>query len=298
MVGGDGASVTEMQTPFGGGKTHALLSLYHLIKSPKESLAVPGVKEALGDVSIPGNARVLVFDGQEYGAEPWAKENGAKICIAHTSTGQTAEINKRERVTGNETFFLETCPHYLCLTQDKLKGPEGALFTMNPPLRSPEDNKRLWRAVLDGEIDILSTDHCPYLRQYKLGKDYLTVPCGVDGVQTRMIYLFSEGVIKRNLPIIDFVKMTSANAAKFYNLYPQKGIIRRGSDADLTIIDPDARWTWDASSIAGATDYSVLDGLELTGKIVCVVKGGKAVMTDAAVTAEKGGGRFLSTVKA
>lgn len=79
MAGGDGASVTEMQTPFGGGKTHALLSLYHLIKSPAESLAVPGVREALGDVQIPPNAKVLVFDGHEYGSEPWTKQNGATV---------------------------------------------------------------------------------------------------------------------------------------------------------------------------------------------------------------------------
>lgn len=222
-----------------------------------------------------------------------AKERGVKICIAHTSAGQTADIHKREREQGNENFLLETCPHYLQLTREKLEGPEGALYTMNPPLRGSEDNERLWKAVLQGDIAILSTDHCPYLRRYKYGHDFLNVPCGVDGVQTRVNYLFSEGVIRRHLPVTEFANLIATNAAKFYHLYPQKGVIAKGSDADLILIDPSAVWTWSTDSIAGETDYSVLDGLELTGKITCVIKGGKVAARDGTVIAEKGSGRFL-----
>jgi dihydropyrimidinase len=222
-----------------------------------------------------------------------AKESGVSICIAHTSAGGTADIRKREHLAGNDRFILETCPHYLYLTRDKLSGSRGALFTMNPPLRGGEDNERLWQAVLEGDISILSTDHCPYLKQYKTGKTFLTVPCGVDGVQTRMLFLFSEGVKKRNLPLEEFVKITSTNAALFYKLYPKKGVIRKGSDADLVIIDPDAEWIWDASSIAGATDYSVLDGLRLTGKISQVIKGGNTAVKDGVVVAQKGSGKFI-----
>jgi dihydropyrimidinase len=226
-----------------------------------------------------------------------AEENGVFICIAHTSAAETADIRKRERLRGNEKFILETCPHYLALTREKLRGPEGALFTMNPPLRGAEDNKRLWQAVLDGDIAILSTDHCPYLRQHKTGKTFLTVPCGVDGVQTRMNYLYSEGVAKRNLPLTEFVRITSTNAAKFYKLYPRKGVIRKGSDADLAIIDPDAGWTWDAASIAGATDYSVFGGLEFRGKIAAVIKGGNVAFKAGGMPLlQKGSGKFVSPV--
>jgi dihydropyrimidinase len=223
-----------------------------------------------------------------------AKESGTPVCIAHTSAAETADVRKRERLAGYGKFILETCPHYLYLTRDKLRGPQGALFTMNPPLRDGEDNERLWQAVLEGDISILSTDHCPYLKQYKMGKTFLTVPCGVDGVQTRMLFLFSEGVKKRNLPLEEFVKITSTNAALFYGVYPRKGLIRKGSDADLVIIDPDAEWTWDASSIAGATDYSVLDGLKITGRISHVVKGGDIAVKDGTVLAPKGSGKFIA----
>ncbi len=110
-----------------------------------------------------------------------------------------------------------------------------------------------------------------------------------------MLFLFTEGVIKRNLPMTEFVKLTSGNAAKFYNLYPQKGVIRPGSDADLAVINPDCQWTWDASAIAGASDYTILDGWKLTGRITRVFKGGKTVAKDGVVSARKGSGRFLST---
>jgi dihydropyrimidinase len=223
-----------------------------------------------------------------------AKESGVSVCIAHSSAAETADIRKRERLGGNEQFILETCPHYLYLNRDKLQGAQGALFTTNPPLRGGEDNERLWQAVLEGDISILSTDHCPYLKKYKMGKTFLTVPGGVDGVQTRMIFLFSEGVMKRKLPIEEFVNITSANAAKFYKLYPRKGIIRKGSDADLVIIDPSAEWTWDTASIAGATDYTVLDGLKLKGKIRQVIKGGNLAARGAEILTPKGSGQFIA----
>ena len=193
-------------------------------------------------------------------------------------------------------MILETCPHYLELTNEKMKGPDGALFTMNPPLRYAKDNQRLWQAVMEGDIAILSTDHCPYHKQYKYGTDYLTVPCGVDGVQMRMQYLFSEGVIKRGLNMVEFAKITATNAAKFYNLYPAKGVIREGSDADLAFFDPEIQWRWGADQIAGNTDYTVMEGLPVQGKVTTTLKNGKIVYDGEQVLSEKGSGRFLPNV--
>lgn len=224
-----------------------------------------------------------------------AKETGTRLCIAHTSSRRTAEIKARERAAGNRNFLLETCPHYLHFTRKNLEGENGALYTMNPPLREQADADRLMQAVLREEISIFSTDHCPYSRRYKLGTDYQTVPCGVDGVQTRMEFLFSEAVLKRGLSMEAFVRLTSANAAKFYGLYPRKGAIQVGSDADLAFFDPKPVWTYSMAAAAGATDYSIYEGMPFTGKCTCTIKGGAVVMKDGTVTAEAGTGNFLFT---
>ena len=225
-----------------------------------------------------------------------AKETGTKLCIAHTSTKETVAIKKREEREGNRKFFLETCPHYAAFDRERLKGEKGSLYTMNPPLRSAEDKNALMRALADEDVSILSTDHCPYLKKYKQDHTtYETVPCGVDGIQTRMLFLFSEAVLRRGLSMQAFVRMTSANAAKFYNLYPRKGAIAVGSDADLALFDPDFSRIYSADEIAGATDYSVFEGFPFLGRCTCTVKGGEVVMQDGIVNAEKGSGSFLFT---
>lgn len=224
-----------------------------------------------------------------------AKQTGTKLCIAHTSSKETVAILERERSAGNRDFLLESCPHYMQFTRKNMEGAEGALYTMNPPLRSQEDADRLMEAVMKEEISILSTDHCPYSRQYKLGTNYETVPCGVDGVQTRMQYYFSEAVLKRGLPMESFVRMTSTNAARFYGLYPRKGTIAVGSDADLAFFDPEASWTYTMNDVAGTTDYSIFEGFQLRGRCTCTIKGGEVVMKDGVVTAERGSGTFLFT---
>jgi dihydropyrimidinase len=149
------------------------------------------------------------------------------------------------------------------------------------------------QAVLQEDISILSTDHCPYSIKYKMGYDNENLPCGVDGVQTRMNYLFSEAVNKRGLSMEAFARLTSTNAAKFYGLYPKKGTIAVGSDADLAIIDPNRRWVYTMDAVAGATDYSIFDNFPLTGKCVCTIKNGEVVMNEGDFFVSKGSGRFL-----
>ncbi len=222
-----------------------------------------------------------------------SEELGVHMCIAHTTTKGAIELIKEK--ARNENFILETCPHYLEFTNEFLKGEDGALYTVTPPLRDEENRLGLWQGILKGKISILSTDHCTFHKKYKENKNYKNVPCGVDGVQIRMIYLFSEGVLKRGLSIHDFVKLTSENSAKNYNLYPRKGCIDVGSDADIVLIsegETDCSLEFNKSNL----DYTIYEGKKLRGKIQAVIKSGKLVYGGKEINAEEGSGTFIPTL--
>ena len=221
-----------------------------------------------------------------------AGETGARVCIAHSTCAETVALLDEPLARGQ--FELETCPHYLAFTEEKLAGENGARYTMVPPLRTEADQAALWDAILAGKLRILSTDHCPYSARYKDGRTYQTIPNGVDGVQWRMLYAFSEGVVKRGLSMQRFVDLTSANAARFYGMWPQKGCIVPGADADLVLIDPAGTTTLGIDASASAIDYSIYEGMELSGRIARVFKGGREVYDGEHVSAEPGTGRFLA----
>lgn len=268
----------------------------------EEPTIIDCMKEKLGrdskDMTLLAKSRPNICEAIAVNtAAELSKETGAKICIAHTSTKEAAAIKKREKASDNNLLFIETCPQYLAYTEDKMQGADGVLYTINPPLRSEKDRLKLWEAVMDGTVDMLSTDHCPYLKKYKYGETYTAVPCGVDGVQTRMRYLFSEGVIKRGMRPETFVRLTSSNAARFYGLYPKKGCISAGSDADLVILNPYRGSAYTADEIAGRTDYTIYEGFEWKGKIEQVIKGGNCVYKDGTLKPDIHSGKFLNNVK-
>lgn len=219
-----------------------------------------------------------------------AGKYGASLCIAHVSAGDTVSLMEKGNTEG---FCMETCPHYLEFTRERLEGDDGALYTMTPPLREQEDTEALWKGILEGRISMLSTDHCPYLRADKCGKTYNTVPCGVDGVQTRMIYLFSEGVKKRGLSMEDYVRLTSENAARFYHLYPRKGCLAPGSDADIVLISEDGETRIGNDYAKGNTDYTVYEGMTFQGRIETVIRRGHIVYDRGKMDAPRGSGIFL-----
>ena len=220
-----------------------------------------------------------------------ANETGCKVCIAHVSTKDVCDIRAREN--GNPNFYIETCPHYMEFTVENMAGENGCLYTMNPPLHEKSHREGIREAVKKGYMDMISTDHCSYLEQYKRGQTYCTIPCGVDGAQSRMEYVYSEMVAGGHISLNDYARVTATNAAKFYNLYPRKGVIAVGSDADLAIIDPAVEWTYGKDKIAGSTDYTIFEGKKLTGKCVCTVKGGEVVMKDGVVLSKPGSGEIL-----
>lgn len=218
------------------------------------------------------------------------KDSDTNIRIAHISAGESVT---NVRNSGDENLQFETCPHYLLFTSDKLKGKDGCLYTMTPPLRREQQRQKLWEHVLNGNISMLATDHCPYLKKHKRQKPYNEVPCGVDGVETRMLFLFSEGVHNRGMSMHKFVDLTSKNAAKFYGIYPRKGSLRIGSDADIVLLDDTSETPADVRYSHGRMDYSIYEGCHFRGKIKAVIKGGDLAFVDGVVNENLKKGKLI-----
>ena len=197
------------------------------------------------------------------------------IVIVHVSGNEALSQIKWDKEKGIRVFS-ETCPQYICLTEDDMKGLnmdfEGAKYVCSPPPRDLESQEAIWEGIIDGTFDIFSSDHCPFKFKDKKGKDrpgartsFKWVPNGIPGVETRLPILFSEGVSKKRISLERFVELTSTNPAKMYGLHPQKGSIKIGSDADLTIWDPNKIDTIRQSDLHHGSDYTPFEGIEVRG---------------------------------
>jgi dihydropyrimidinase len=206
----------------------------------------------------------------------------------------------------------ETCPQYLFFTEDDLARPsfEGAKFVCSPPLRTKDDNDALWGALASGDLQAVSTDHCPFffdgarVHHYEgkavtipgkeLGKDDFTkIPNGVPGIGDRMPILWSEGVAKGRISASRFVELTATNPAKIFGLYPRKGTIAVGSDADLVIWDPNKKVAMSAALSKQRTDYNLYEGWQVTGWPEKVFARGRLLVDGERWHGEPGSGRFL-----
>ena len=171
-----------------------------------------------------------------------------------------------------QTVYAETCPQYLTMTRKLYDFPgfDGAKYVISPPLREKSDNEALWKALSDGEIQTVSTDHCAFtLSQKELGKnDFRKIPGGMPGVETRGEVIYSEGVAKGRINIEKMCEVLSENPAKLYGLYPKKGIISEGSDADIVILNPNRTKIITAANQVSKCDYAPLEGM----KINCVIE--------------------------
>jgi dihydropyrimidinase len=192
----------------------------------------------------------------------------APIYVVHVSAHESLEQIALARHGGQKNIFAETCPQYLVLTDEKFVegGPEEAIkYMLDPPLRKKEDNQALWQGLRDGSVQVVATDHCPFKIEEKLEHvgDFRTCPGGVSGVEERMPLLFSEGVQKGRISLERFVQTTSTNAAKIFGLYPHKGTLQPGSDADLVIINPEQNRIFAKDNLRTTCGYSPYEGIEV-----------------------------------
>jgi dihydropyrimidinase len=223
------------------------------------------------------------------------------IQIFHASSAEGVEEIRRAQRRGVKVF-AETCPHYLAFTAADLDRPgfEGAKYLCSPALRTHEDQQALWQAIRDGVIGNVSSDHASWDYEGPKGKrvagmdaPFFDIPNGMPGVETRLPFLFSEGVGKGHIDLNTFVAITATNPARLFGLYPRKGTVAPGADADLVLWDLGLERTVRARDLHGACDYTPFEGMTLTGWPVVTLVRGEIVVAGERLVAKPGWGNFL-----
>lgn len=196
----------------------------------------------------------------------------------------------------NHNVYAETCIQYLMLDASLYeKDFEGAKWVMSPPLRQKKDQESLWSGIRQGTVQVVATDHCPFKWEQKLmGKDdFSKIPNGHPAIEHRMELLYSEGVAKGRIDLNRFVEVNSVNAAKIFGMFPQKGSIGAGFDADIVLFDPNEKHTISAQTHHMNVDYSAYEGVEVTGKVKTVFLRGRKVVDNGQDLTRRGEGRYI-----
>jgi dihydropyrimidinase len=221
---------------------------------------------------------------------------GSPLYIVHLSAAQALLAVAEARDTG-QNVFAETCPQYLYLSLDDLARPdfEGAKYVASPPLRPREHQGTLWRGLRTNDLSVVSTDHCPFCfkEQKELGRgDFSKIPNGIPGVEHRMD-LLHQGVVAGELSLARWVEVAATTPARMFGLYPRKGIIAPGSDADIVLYDPRASQVLSAGTHHMNVDYSAYEGFEITGQVRTVLSRGEVVIEGGEYHGRTGHGQFL-----
>ncbi len=264
----DATIVSNVSAMVSAGKTD---TIYHTYSRPEEA-----EKKAIGEcIQI-------------------ARDTGARVFVVHMASAAGAVMIGAARAEGVDVL-AETCTHYLLFTQQMLERPDGLKWICSPPLRDQANQDRLWMAVADGRITMVTSDDAAYAWEAKLyGVDRFDLcPNGIPGIEPRLSLLYSEGVAKGRLSLPRFVEVVSSAPARLFGLAPQKGTLLPGADADIVLLDPHARWTMNQQTLHMATDYAAYDGIEVTGKILKVFSRGELIIDEDECLAEKGRGRYL-----
>jgi dihydropyrimidinase len=219
------------------------------------------------------------------------------IYIVHLSSAEALEMVTEARDRGLPAF-AETCPQYLFLSYENYDEPgfEGAKYVMSPPLRERAKQASLWRGLAFNDLQCISTDHCPFCmkEQKELGvNDFSKIPNGAPGVETRMSLVYDGGVRAGRITLNRFVELTSTSPAKIFGLFPRKGTIAPGSDADVVVFDPNRTMTLSAKTLHMNVDYNPYEGRQVTGATDTVLSRGRLVIEDGVFVGRKGGGSFL-----
>lgn len=218
-----------------------------------------------------------------------AEVAGCPLYIAHVTAARSLRPIRQARAE-RKRLFAETCPHYLTLTQEILQ-TRGALAKIGPPIRSEEDRLALWQALADGTLSVVSSDHAPKIKE-PFG-DFLEQPYGAPQAETVLPVVHDEGVNRGRISLVRLVQVLSENPARIFGLYPKKGTIAVGSDADMVVFDPRREFTIRAENQHSAAGYTLYDGRSVLGWPVMSFQRGHRVLGEGQIVAAPGAGRFL-----
>jgi dihydropyrimidinase len=218
------------------------------------------------------------------------------IYIVHLSASEALEMVTEARDRGLPAF-AETCPQYLFLSYDNYEEPDfgGSKYVMSPPLRDRAKQDQLWRGLAFNDLQCISTDHCPFcMKEKRLGEaDFSKIPNGAPGVETRMSLVYDGGVRPGRISLNRFVELTSTSPAKIFGLFPRKGTIAPGSDADIVVFDPNRTITLAARTLHMNCDYNPYEGRQVTGATDTVLSRGTLVIENGVFVGRPGAGSFL-----
>jgi dihydropyrimidinase len=218
------------------------------------------------------------------------------IYIVHLSAAEALEMVTEARDRGLPAY-AETCPQYLFLSYDNYEEPgfEGSKYVMSPPLRAKDTQDRLWRGLAFNDLQAISTDHCPFcMKEKHLGDgDFSKIPNGAPGIETRMSLVYDGGVRTGKISMNRFVELTSTSPAKIFGLFPRKGTIAPGSDADIVIFNPNKTTKLAAKTLHMNVDYNPYEGREVTGVSETVLSRGRVIIDNERFIGRAGSGSFL-----
>ncbi len=224
----------------------------------------------------------------------WSEVTGGQLYIVHMSTAEGTDIVKRAQRRG-VPVLAETCAQYLVLDDTVFDRDDGHLYACCPQLKTPKDSERLWQGLKDGEVSVVSTDTCTFTREQKAmwNGDWTKIPMGMPGLETLLPVTYTNGVLRNRLTLDEMVQKLSTNPARIMGLYPRKGVIEVGSDADLAIIHPEEKMKVDCDTMETNADWSPFQGWDLAGFSRTTLSRGEVIVDNYAVVGREGRGQWL-----
>lgn len=224
----------------------------------------------------------------------WSEATGGQLYIVHMSTGEGADIIRAAQARG-APVIAETCIQYLVLDDSVFDRPDGHLFACCPQLKKPADQERLWEGLRQGEVSVISTDTCTFTREQKAmwQGDWTKIPMGMPGLETMVPLAYTHGVLGGRLTLEEFVDRVATAPARIMGLFPRKGAIQVGSDADLAILHPDLKHRVDPAAMETNADWSPFEGWQLAGFARTTLSRGEVIVDDYRVVGREGRGQWL-----